>query len=151
MKLQFGTARGGLDYRHRAAVFGIAERDGLIACVRIERRHDNPYFDLPGGAVEGEESEAGALIREFAEETGLIVSPLDRITEASQYFMRSDGEALNNVSAFWTMRIEGDRPESKREADHNLVWLTPHDALASVRHDAHAWAITRWLRQCSGH
>ncbi|MHC3126997.1 NUDIX hydrolase [Brevundimonas sp. GN22] len=145
MKLQFGHAQAGVEYRHRAAVFGIAERDGLIACVRITR-DKGPYFDLPGGAVEGEETEAEALTREFREETGLDVTPIDRLTEASQYFVRTDGEALNNVSAFWTMQIAGSTPANKQEADHQLVWLTPDNALASVRHEAHAWAITCWMR-----
>ncbi|WP_242913885.1 NUDIX domain-containing protein [Brevundimonas pishanensis] len=145
MKLQFGHAHAGVEYRHRAAVFGIAERDGLIACVRITR-DKGPYFDLPGGAVEGEETEAEALTREFREETGLDVTPIDRLTEASQYFVRTDGEALNNVSAFWTMQIAGSTPANKQEADHQLVWLTPDNALASVRHEAHAWAITCWMR-----
>lgn len=145
MKLQFGYAQAGLDYRHRAAVFGIAERDGHIACVRITRDR-GPYFDLPGGAVEGEETEAEALTREFREETGLDVTPIDRLTEASQYFVRTDGEALNNVSAFWTMQIAGSTPANKLEADHQLEWLLPEDALAAVRHEAHAWAITCWMR-----
>lgn len=150
MKLQFGKARADLDYRHRAAVFGIAEREGMIACVNICREGGYSYFDLPGGAVEGEETEAQALIREFSEETGLVVAPLDRLTEASQYFVRTDGEALNNVSAFWSMTITADKPDAKREADHSLVWLTPHEALKAVRHEAHAWAITCWLRQGDG-
>lgn len=147
MKLQFGMARAGQQYRHRAAVFGIAERDGLIACVNIRRQGGYAYFDLPGGAVEGEETEAEALVREFREETGLVVAPLDRLTEASQYFVRTDGEGLNNVSAFWSLTITADEPATKQEADHSLVWLTPFEALRAVRHEAHAWAIICWLRQ----
>lgn len=145
MKLQFGIARAGLEYRHRAAVFGIAERDGLIACVRITR-DKGPYYDLPGGAVEGEETEAEAIAREFREETGLDITPFDRLTEASQYFVRTDGEALNNVSAFWTVSITGSTPANKQEVDHQLVWLTPVEALQNVRHESHAWAISCWLR-----
>lgn len=147
MKLQFGKARAGLDYRHRAAVFGIAERAGLIACVHIRRDAGVSYYDLPGGAVEGLETEAQALVREFMEETGLIVSPHDRVTEASQYFERTDGEALNNVSAFWTMHIANEAAQTPAEPDHSLVWMRPEEAVLAVRHEAHAWAITCWLRQ----
>lgn len=46
--LQFGVRKPGIDYRHRTVAFGVAERDGLIACVRVERP-SGPYFDLPGG------------------------------------------------------------------------------------------------------
>lgn len=147
MKLQFGTARAGLEYRHRAAVFGIVVRDGLIACAHIRRDGREGYYDLPGGAVEGQETEAEALIREFREETGLSVAAHDRLTEASQYFVRTDGEALNNVSAFWTLTLLHSQAQEPLEQDHTLVWMEPQQALMAVRHEAHAWAITRWLRQ----
>ena len=145
--LQFGAYNPSIVYRSRPAVFGIAERDGLIACVHIKRDTSPAYFDLPGGAIEGEETEAQALAREFIEETGLGVSAVDRLTEASQYFLRTDGEALNNVCAFWIMKIEARHPERQQERDHKLVWLPPQEALTKVRHEAHAWAICCWLRQ----
>ena len=37
-----------------------------------------------GGGLDLEETEVQALIREFVEETGLTVAPLNRIAEASQ-------------------------------------------------------------------
>lgn len=146
MTLQFGTARPGLDYIHRPAVFGLAERDGRLACVRVDRGEGAPYYDLPGGALDGEESEQQALVREFAEETGLIVEPVDRLTEAAQYFLKTDGTPVNNVGGVWVVRVTGADPSAKQEADHELVWLDPLQALVSLRHEAHAWAVARWLR-----
>ncbi|MGO4410226.1 NUDIX domain-containing protein, partial [Brevundimonas sp. M-11_2] len=141
----FGTARPGLDYLHRPAAFGLAERDGKLACVRVDRG-EGCYFDLPGGAVDGEESEQQALIREFAEETGLIVQPEDRLTEAAQYFLRTDGSAVNNAGGFWTVRLAGFDAGTKCEDDHELVWLDPLEAVSRLRHEAHAWAVAKWLR-----
>lgn len=146
MKLQFGMARPGLDYIHRPAVFGLAERDGRLACVRVDRGDGAAYFDLPGGALDGEESEQQALVREFAEETGLVVEPVDRLTEAAQYFLRSDGTPVNNVGGVWIVRVTGADPATKQEADHELVWLEPLQALFSLRHEAHSWAVARWVR-----
>ncbi|MFE9083075.1 NUDIX domain-containing protein [Brevundimonas sp. NPDC003935] len=145
MKLQFGTARPGLDYLHRAATFGLVERDGKLACVRVDRG-EGSYFDLPGGAVDGEESEQQALVREFAEETGLIVEPEDRLTEAAQYFRKTDGSPVNNAGGFWTVRITGFDASTQCEPDHELVWLDPLDAVSRLRHEAHAWAVVKWLR-----
>jgi 8-oxo-dGTP diphosphatase len=34
----------------------------------------------------------------------------------------------------------------KIEDDHTLIWLPPVEALARLRHDAHAWAVSAWLR-----
>jgi len=144
-RLRFGTAEPGLDYRPRATVFGLAVRDGGLACVRVDRGPGS-YFDLPGGAVDGDETEEQALVREFLEETGMTVRPLRRVAEASQLFRKSDGEPINNTGGFWTAEPLSLDPAAKVEADHELVWLDPHEALARLRHDAHAWAVATWLR-----
>lgn len=146
--LQFGLRNPALDYRHRATAFGVVEREGLIACVRVERPA-GAYFDLPGGAVDGEETEVEALVREFVEETGLSVTPLNRIAEAGQYHLKSNGEPLYNVGGFWTASVVAEHPDAKCEDDHTLVWLEPTVALSRLRHDAHAWAVAVWLRRAS--
>lgn len=145
-RLQFGTAEPGLDYRLRPTAFGLVVRDGTLACVRVDRG-EGSYFDLPGGAVDGDETEPQALIREFLEETGMTVRPLTRIGEAAQYFRKTDGEPINNTGGFWTAEPLSLDPAAKVEVDHELVWLDVHDALSRLRHDAHAWAVTAWLRR----
>lgn len=147
-RLQFGTVAPGLDYRRRATAFGLVIEDGALACVRVDRG-EGGYFDLPGGAVDGDETEQQALVREFIEETGMTVRPLARIAEASQYFRKSDGEPINNSGGFWIAERVSLDPAAKIEADHELVWLDPHRALKHLRHDAHAWAVAAWLRRGS--
>lgn len=144
--LQFGSAEPGLDYRPRATAFGLVFRDTKLACVRVDRG-EGSYLDLPGGAVDGGETEEQAVVREFLEETGMTVRPLTRIAEASQYFRKSDGEPINNTGGFWTAEPLSLDPAAKVEADHELVWRDPHQALARFRHDAHAWAVAVWLRR----
>lgn len=67
----------------------MTEGDGFIACVGglayddagrllVVRRRDDPgrgLWSVPGGRVEAGESDAEALVREMAEETGLVVEP----------------------------------------------------------------------------
>jgi 8-oxo-dGTP diphosphatase len=149
-RLQFGDAEPGLDYRERPTAFGVVERDGLIACVRVDRGAAS-YFDLPGGAVDGDETEAEALAREFVEETGLTVAPDQRFAEAGQLFRKSDGAPVHNVGGFWTASVVAEDPSAKIEEDHELVWLTPEAAVAGLRHDAHAWAVAKWLRNRNKH
>lgn len=144
--LQFGVARPGLDYVLRPTAFGLVFHDGKLACVRVDRGKGS-YYDLPGGAVDGDETEEQALIREFVEETGMTVRPFARIGEASQYFLKSTGEPLNNSGGFWIAEQVSLDPLAKVEADHELVWLHPHTALNELRHDAHAWAVAAWLRR----
>lgn len=143
--LQFGAEEPGVEFRVRPTAFGVVVKDGLIACVRVDRGLAS-YFDLPGGAVDGEESEAEALVREFVEETGMTVAPGDRFAVAGQRFRKSDGSPVNNVGGYWTATCTAHDPEAKVEDDHELVWLTPGRAVAELRHDAHAWAVAKWTR-----
>lgn len=142
--LQFGVAEAGVDYLLRPAVFGLVLHDEKLAAVRVTR--DTPYHDLPGGAVDGDETEEQALVREFLEETGMTVEPVRRLVATGQYFRKSDGAPVNNVGGVWIARMIALEPARKIEADHELVWLHPRMALAELRHDAHAWAVTKWLR-----
>jgi 8-oxo-dGTP diphosphatase len=144
--LQFGTAEPGLDYKVRPTAFGLVFHGGKLACVRVDRG-ENSYYDLPGGAIDGAETEEQALVREFVEETGLAVRPFARIAEAAQFFRKSDGEPINNLGGFWIAEHLAHDPAAKVEDDHELVWLHPHTAVAELRHDAHAWAVAAWLRR----
>lgn len=147
-RLQFGSAEPGVSHRLRRTAFGLVIRDGLLACVRVDRGSAS-YFDLPGGAVDGDETEGEALVREFLEETGMTVRPVARIAEAGQLFRKTDGTPINNVGGFWTAAQLALDPAAKVEDDHELVWLAPERALAELRHEAHAWAVTVWLRRGS--
>ncbi len=141
----FGQAEPGVEYRQRPCAFGLVEKDGRIACVKVDRG-EVFYFDLPGGAIDGEETEQEALAREFVEETGLAVTARRRIGQTSQVFRRSTGEPVRNLAGVWIASLEGENPLAKIEDDHELVWLDPLDAVARLRHEAHAWAVALWLR-----
>jgi 8-oxo-dGTP diphosphatase len=143
---QFGTREDGRDYRDRPAAFGIAQREGRIALVRIEKPHHTAWHDLPGGALDPGETAEDAVVREFGEEAGLKVAVEREFARADQYFLNTDGEAFDNRAVFFTLAVAGDDPGLKVEDDHTLVWMDPHEALAILRHDAHAWAVAAWLR-----
>ena len=146
MNLQFGRPEPGHTYEDRPTAFGLVFRDGRLACVRVDRG-EGSYYDLPGGAIDGDETEEQAMVREFVEETGLTIRPDQRLGEAGQYFLKSDGRAVNNLAGFWTAEVEREDPTTKIEDDHELHWLDPQRALSELRHDAHAWAVAVWLRR----
>ena len=147
--LQFGIPEPDVKHRDRPAVFGIAERAGQIALIRVTREGVEPFHDLPGGGIEPGESEGRALAREFGEETGLVVRGGEILDRADQFMVKSDGEPVNNRSVLMVALIDGFDPSQKIEDDHKLVWFAPEEALRLVRHDSHAWAIACWLRRAA--
>ena len=144
--LQFGVPEPGVVYRDRPAVFGVAERAGRIALVRVTKPDAPAWFDLPGGAIEPGEGEAQALTREFGEETGLMIWPGALLTRADQFMRKTDGDPVNNRSGLFRAEITGEDASLKIEQDHELVWIEPAEAMAILRHDSHAWAVASWIR-----
>jgi 8-oxo-dGTP diphosphatase len=144
--LQFGRPAPGVDYKDRPAAFGIAVKGGWIAVVKVSKPGAEPWIDLPGGALDPGEDEAQALVREFGEETGLVVRPGVLICRADQYFRKTDGEPVNNRSAIFRAEAAGEDQGLKIEADHELQWLEPAEAMRRLRHDSHAWAVLAWIR-----
>jgi 8-oxo-dGTP diphosphatase len=146
-KPQFGDPEPGRDYRDRPAAFGVVEREGKIALVRVEKPGHPAWLDLPGGALDPGEGPEQAVVREFGEEAGLKVAALEAYATADQYFVNTDGQAYDNLGTFFTLRLEGEDAALKIEDDHTLVWMEPDAAVAALRHDAHAWAVAAWLRR----
>jgi len=144
---QFGEPDPSRAYRDRPAAFGLCEKDGLIAVVRVEKRGHPAWLDLPGGALDPGEDDARAVVREFGEETGLRVEAAQPFARADQFFVNTDGEAYNNRGGFLVVSLVGEAPELKVEEDHALAWVAPEEAVARLRHDAHAWAVAAWLRR----
>jgi 8-oxo-dGTP diphosphatase len=144
---QFGVPQPGRPNRDRPAAFGLAARAGFLALVRVESPNKAPFHDLPGGAIDAGEDAAQAMVREFGEETGLVVEPGPQVCRASQYFALGDGEAVNNRCTFLVATVMGEDGALKSEDDHSLVWMAPDEALRGLRHDAQAWAVAAWLRQ----
>lgn len=144
--LQFGEMEPGRSYLDRPAAFGIVQEGPRIAVVHVEKPGHPPWYDLPGGAIDPGETAEEAVVREFGEETGLRVSVGAAFAEAGQYFLKTEGQPVNNLGTFFTLRMEGIDADLKIEDDHTLVWMDPEAALVELRHDAHAWAVAAWLR-----
>ena len=95
-------------------------RDGrvLLAKRAIEPRRG--YWDLPGGFLEEGEEPLDGLAREFREETGLVVRPLE--------WLGTHVEPYNNYFVFgvtWLVEADGDpRPADDAE---ELAWFGPDD------------------------
>jgi 8-oxo-dGTP diphosphatase len=146
--LQFGNTQPGLTYVERTTAYGVCPRGEVhIAIARIGRAAPFEY-DLPGGGVEADEDEAAALMREYLEETGLTVWPTRVIGRAGQFWINR-GDPRNSLATFYEVELSADDGEPT-EPDHTLIWLSPQDAIAKLRHESHAWAVLHWLRARRG-
>lgn len=146
-QLEFGRCDPARVYEDRPAAFGLAERDGKLALVRVGKPGKAPWQDLPGGAVDPGETEEQALVREFGEEAGLVVEPREVVDRAAQYFLSAEDRPYRNHGPLMTVEIMGEDPALKIEDDHELIWVDPEEAVRILRHDSHAWAVARWLRR----
>jgi 8-oxo-dGTP diphosphatase len=143
---QFGAPEPGHAYPDRPAAFGILVRGEDIALVEVTTPGKPLWRDLPGGGLDPGESPGEALVREFAEETGLRVRAGETFLRADQFFINGDGERFNVRGVFMTATLEGEAPNLKIEDDHQLIWRPPLEAIRIMRRDAHAWAVAAWLR-----
>jgi len=67
-----------------AAVGAIAVRDGALLLIRRGHAPSRGRWSLPGGRVEPGETAREALVREMAEETGLVVEVGDLVGEVTR-------------------------------------------------------------------
>lgn len=144
---QFGQPTPGKAYPDRPAAFVIAAREGQIALVRVSLPDGGVRIDLPGGGIDPGETAEQAAARECGEEAGLEVEVGACVTLADHYFVNPNGERNNTRGAFFEAAVLAEQPDLKIEDDHAVEWATPHEALARLSRDSHAWAMAVWLRR----
>ena len=102
------------------ATQGILERDGRVLLARRAIEPRKGYWDLPGGFLEEAEHPVEGLKREFLEETGLVVEPVE--------LLRVDIEPYDErfvLSVTWIVTADGEpHPADDVAALH---WFAPDD------------------------
>jgi ADP-ribose pyrophosphatase YjhB (NUDIX family) len=104
--------------RHSVSVSAvIVDEDGRVLAIR---RRDNGHWEPPGGVLELDEPILDGLVREVAEETGLIVEP-ERLTGVYKNMVRGI------VALVFRCRIaQGDIVGSPEVTE--TAWLSPAEA-----------------------
>jgi len=102
------------------AVEGMLVRDGKVLLSRRAIEPRRGYWDLPGGFLEEGEEPLDGLAREFREETGLAVRPLDwlgtHLDPYEHYFV---------LGMTWLVEADGD-PQAGDDAEE-LAWFGPDE------------------------
>lgn len=95
-------------------------------CLILRRSDTHPHVpltpDLPGGQLDEDESPRDAVVREIAEETGLVVAP----AETHLVFATTDTHGDRNMVRFvFVTRVAGVKPEARISWEHSEAWWTP--------------------------
>lgn len=82
--------------------YGVLTEDNRVLLVRASSPQINPpLWWLPGGGLEFGESPRDALVREFAEETGLVVAPSELVDVLSDVRRRPNGDRIHSVRVIY--------------------------------------------------
>lgn len=124
----------------RPSVRGVIIHEGKIALV-YSRKYD--YYTFPGGGIDAEESHIDTLIREVAEETGLIVIPAS-IKEYGLVVRKEKGridDLFIQENYYYFCEVEKDITSQKLddhevEEEYVLEWVEPDYAIeTNLYHD----------------
>jgi 8-oxo-dGTP diphosphatase len=127
--------------------YGVLVHNGSIALVRSSNpRHDPPLWWLPGGGIDFGESPKDTLVREFLEETGLVIANPVLLDVISDVRRRPNGDRIHTVRVLYTVtQLGGEmRHEIHGTTDH-AAWFGPDDLDELNLADYARYAITKAL------
>ena len=103
--------------------YGVLVHEDQVALVRSSNpRHDPPLWWLPGGGIDFGEAPEDTLVREFFEETGLVVSGPQLLGVTSDVRQRDNGDKVHTVRILFTVELAGG------ELSHEVHGTTDHAA-----------------------
>jgi ADP-ribose pyrophosphatase YjhB (NUDIX family) len=134
----FGIRKSGTTYTERSAAYAIVlGGSGAVAAVR----GPSGRFWLPGGGSLPGESAEDTVAREVREELARGVRLRHRIGEATQFFYAANDDRHYRMVAVFFL---ADFTETlNTQAEHELAWLSLHQAGAAFLHECHGWALDR--------
>jgi 8-oxo-dGTP diphosphatase len=119
------------------AVQGVLERDGRVLLARRAIEPRLGHWDLPGGFLEEGELPLDGLRREFAEETGLEVEPVDWLgaflDPYDHYFV---------LGLTWVVHGEGEPRPADDVAE--LRWFAPGELPAEMAFASQEDVLRAW-------
>lgn len=135
--IKFGKPLPNRTYKLRPGAYGVLTNRSLQILV-VETRSGKIY--LPGGGVRDKETVDETVVREFQEETGLVVSCRRQFAAAAQFVHCLDEpHGYEKVCSFFLVELAG-QPRQE-EGECRCTWLNPSEASDAVFEEAHKYAI----------
>lgn len=117
--------------------------------VLLQRRRDSGYWALPGGAMNMDESLAGAAVREVREETGYDVEVTGLVglyTDPRHVIAYDDGEVRRQFNVCFSARIVGGRLADSHESTH-VRFVHPDDLHGLALHHTQRLRLGHYLER----
>ncbi len=137
-----------MEKRRRIGAYGIVrDEQGHVLLVRSSERSNHPgQWSLPGGGLDHGEDPNTGVVREFLEETGLLVEPV-RLIEVNADLVEFPwrGVLLHHDRIFFEVRVVGGVLLAEAEGTSDLPeWVAPQDisSLALVPFTARALGLS---------
>jgi len=118
-------------------VQGILERDGRVLLARRAIEPRRGHWDLPGGFLEETEEPTDGLRREFREETGLEVEPVELFRIDIEPY---DGRYVFSVT--WIVRGDGEPQAADDVAE--LRFFAPSELPAEMAFPGQSLVLAAW-------
>lgn len=95
---------------------------------------------LPGGGIDSGETPEQTVEREAMEECGFVLKTRAVVGRAIQFvYSTEEKEYFEKICEFVDAELVG--ATARSEDDHELQWLSIAQALNSLSHESHRWAL----------
>jgi ADP-ribose pyrophosphatase YjhB (NUDIX family) len=122
------------------AVQGLLVRDGRLLVGRRGIEPGRGRWDLPGGFLEEGEAPLDGLRREFLEETGIAVEPVEWLGA----FVDPYGEVFV-LGLTWIVQGEGE-PRANDDIE-GLTWMAPDELPAEMAFPSQSLVVRLWAER----
>ena len=133
----------GRSYTLRAGAYAILPRKGqlLLTCQSDQK----PDIQLPGGGIDPGESPLSALHREVIEETGWRISRPIRLGAFRRFTYMPEYDLWAEKLCHIYLAMPARRLSKPIEPDHQVLWLSPEDAVRLLGNDGDRMFVARHL------
>lgn len=137
--IQFGQPMPGLPHKDRPGSYGIILNDkSQLALVSVNQSR----LFFPGGGIDPGETQVNALHREVLEETGLLIEVMGFLGIMNDWILRKSEQLnVNRIGHYYLARYREEQFAGKVEADHELHWVKPKIAIASMHDESQSWLL----------
>jgi len=125
-------------YQYRPSAYAVVmNKQGQIAVARTP-----VACYLPGGGMERDETPEQTIVREGQEECGFVLTPTSMIGRAIEVCFSAEEQTYFEKDSFFLQADIAGSAE-KTEADHELLWLSPLQAISVLTDGSHRWAVQK--------